>query len=39
MLFAQFKRWLYKGDRPNLIARVLNRGWALIHSRRVELAA
>jgi deazaflavin-dependent oxidoreductase (nitroreductase family) len=32
MLFAQFKRWLYKGDRPNLIARALNRGWALIHS-------
>ncbi len=27
-----FKRWLYKGGRPNLIARTLNRGWAFFHS-------
>ncbi len=27
-----FKRWLYKGGRPNIIARVLNRGWAIFHS-------
>jgi hypothetical protein len=27
-----FKRWLYRGGRPNFIARVLNRGWAYIHS-------
>jgi hypothetical protein len=26
------KRWLYKGRRPNLIAKLLNDGWALIHS-------
>jgi hypothetical protein len=26
------KRWLYKGGRPNAIAKVLNRGWAIIHS-------
>lgn len=23
-------RWLYAGGRPNLIARVLNRGWAIV---------
>jgi hypothetical protein len=27
-----FKRWLYRGGRPNFIARVLNRGWAYFHS-------
>ena len=27
-----FKRWLYRGNRPNLIARILNRAWAAIHS-------
>jgi deazaflavin-dependent oxidoreductase (nitroreductase family) len=27
-----FKRWLYKGGRPNIIARILNRGWASFHS-------
>jgi hypothetical protein len=27
-----FKRWLYKGGRPNWIAKLLNEGWALIHS-------
>ncbi len=26
------KRWLYRGNRPNWIARVLNRGWQFIHS-------
>ena len=26
------KRWLYKGGRPNIIAKLLNNGWALIHS-------
>jgi hypothetical protein len=25
------KRWLYKGGRPNLIAKALNRGWAILH--------
>ncbi len=32
MLPASFKRWLYRGGHPNLLARVLNRGWAIIHS-------
>jgi hypothetical protein len=26
------KRWLYRGERPNLLAKILNRGWAIIHS-------
>ena len=26
------KRWLYRNGRPNLLARILNRGWAIIHS-------
>ena len=27
-----FKRWMYRGERPNLLAKILNRGWAIIHS-------
>ena len=27
-----FKRWMYRGGRPNLVAKIQNRGWALIHS-------
>ena len=27
-----FKRWLYRGRRPNAFARALNRGWATLHS-------
>ena len=27
-----FKRWLYRGGRPNFLARALNRGWAAVHS-------
>lgn len=27
-----FKRWLYKGGRPNGLARLMNAGWAAIHS-------
>ncbi len=26
------KQWLYKGRRPNRMARLLNRGWAFIHA-------
>jgi deazaflavin-dependent oxidoreductase (nitroreductase family) len=26
------KQWLYRGGRPNAIARALNRGWAAIHT-------
>ena len=25
------KQWLYKGGRPNRLASILNRGWAIIH--------
>jgi F420H(2)-dependent quinone reductase len=32
-LFPQkFKRWLYRGGHPNALARVINWGWAVIHS-------
>lgn len=27
-----FKRWLYRGGRPNWLGRVINAGWAAIHS-------
>jgi hypothetical protein len=26
------KRWLYQDGHPNMIARLLNRGWAILHS-------
>ena len=26
------KRWLYRGGHPNRLAKMLNRGWAFIHS-------
>ncbi len=31
-MFGRFKRWLYRGDRPHGLARVLNRGWAIAHA-------
>ncbi len=31
-VFGSFKRWLYRGDRPGALARVLNRGWAIAHA-------
>jgi deazaflavin-dependent oxidoreductase (nitroreductase family) len=27
-----FKRWLYRGGRPNLLARAINRFWAWVHA-------
>jgi deazaflavin-dependent oxidoreductase (nitroreductase family) len=27
-----FKRWLYREGRPHLLAKILNRGWAILHS-------
>lgn len=27
-----FKRWMYHGGRPHRLAKVINRGWAIIHS-------
>jgi len=32
MTYARFKRWLYRGGRPNILARAMNRGWAWLHS-------
>jgi|SRR5882724_3550072 len=32
MTLSDFKRWLYRGQRPNLIARILNRAWATVAS-------
>jgi hypothetical protein len=26
------KRWLYKGGHPNALAKVVNKGWAILHS-------
>jgi hypothetical protein len=34
-VYQRFKRWLYRGDRPHLLARVLNRGWASLHARGI----
>ena len=30
--YTDFKRWLYRGPRPNWIARILNRAWAAVAS-------
>ena len=27
-----FKRWMYRDGRPHTLAKILNRGWAIIHS-------
>lgn len=32
MARGDFKRWLYRGRRPNRIARILNRAWAAVAS-------
>ena len=32
MTLSGFRRWLYRGQRPNRIARILNRAWAAIFS-------
>jgi hypothetical protein len=32
MFPSWFKRWLYRGGRPNRLARVINAGWAAIHA-------
>jgi len=32
MTLSDFKRWLYRGQRPNWIARILNRTWATVAS-------
>jgi len=35
MPLRAFKRWLYRDNRPHLLARVLNRGWATLHARGI----
>jgi deazaflavin-dependent oxidoreductase (nitroreductase family) len=32
LTYANFRQWLYHGNRPNWIARILNRAWAIIHA-------
>ncbi len=32
-LYYRSKRWLYRGQRPNRIAKILNRAWAIVASR------
>jgi len=32
MTRSDFKRWLYRGQQPNWIARILNRAWAAVAS-------
>ncbi len=27
-----FKRWLYRGGRPNTFTKIINRSWAMLHS-------
>jgi len=27
-----FKRWLYHGGHPNVLTKILNRGWGILHS-------
>ena len=31
MLLRRLERWLYRGRRPNAVARTLNRGWAAVY--------
>lgn len=31
-MYGDFKRWLYRGQHPNRIARILNGFWAMVHS-------
>ncbi len=35
MAWRQLHRWLYRGGRPNPIARLLNRFWAAVHARGI----
>ncbi len=32
MIFGDLKRWLYRGNHPNWIAKALNRFWAWVHA-------
>jgi len=35
-MFGKVKRWLYRGNRPNWIAQLLNRIWQAVHSSRIS---
>lgn len=35
MPLQRFKRWMYRGNRPHFLARLLNRGWAALHARGI----
>lgn len=35
MPWRPLKRWLYQGGRPGTLARLLNRGWAILHARGI----
>ena len=37
MILNKIRQWLYRGQRPNRIARILNRAWAAIFSSGVAL--
>jgi len=32
LVWQKFHRWLYQGGHPNALTRVINRGWAAVHS-------
>ena len=32
-MYRRFKRWMYRGNRPHALARLLNRAWAVAHAR------
>jgi deazaflavin-dependent oxidoreductase (nitroreductase family) len=32
LVWQKFHRWLYEGGRPNALTRLINRGWAFVHS-------
>lgn len=32
MNYPEFKRWLYRGQRPSGVAKILNRFWAVVHA-------
>ena len=32
LAWRRFERWLYRGHRPNALARALNRGWATVYA-------
>jgi len=32
---ADLKRWIYRDGRPHTLAKILNRGWAILHSRGI----